>query len=298
MLSDILKGKCIQSSADGISMYKFLLNDAAIGECASNKDQSAHGSFELFFCCKGTIVFRCQNGSDLEIKSGESILLDESCRMDIAFIKEPLLGYSIAIDFRNCNALEKIYSSLNHKALDHGRIEKILEEHNGYLHIKDVFWNQSILNTLKCLSEKNQVPYCVLKAAELFYLLDVESPLLDSDQKNPPIPRYLAERLECVRNYIESHLEEKLTITFLCHRFNISQTTLKNKFKEFYGYSVHRWILLCRVKKAAELLECTDMTILQVAQSVGYESTSQFNLVFRRAYGIAPSLYRKKCPIQ
>ena len=47
-------------------------------------------------------------------------------------------------------------------------------------------------------------------------------------------------------------------------------------------------------KIAAELLQSSALSVLGVAQSVGYASASQFTAAFRRQYGLTPSQYRKK----
>ena len=92
---------------------------------------------------------------------------------------------------------------------------------------------------------------------------------------------------------MEQHLDEKLTIDYLSRRFHISPTTLKSYFRSIYGQPIHRWLQIQRMKKAANLLYTSAMSILQVAQSVGYEGVSQFNVVFKRYYGVTPGEYRK-----
>ena len=59
------------------------------------------------------------------------------------------------------------------------------------------------------------------------------------------------------------------------------------------GCPFHKWLLQQRMAKAVELLRHSSMSILEVAQSVGYEGVSQFNVVFKRIYGVTPSRYRK-----
>ena len=46
-------------------------------------------------------------------------------------------------------------------------------------------------------------------------------------------------------------------------------------------------------REAAELLRDSSLSVLGVAQSVGYGSASQFSAAFRRQYGMTPAMYRK-----
>ena len=47
-------------------------------------------------------------------------------------------------------------------------------------------------------------------------------------------------------------------------------------------------------ERAAELLCTTNQPIAQVASAVGYESVSQFGMVFKRQYRMTPSQYRRQ----
>ena len=47
------------------------------------------------------------------------------------------------------------------------------------------------------------------------------------------------------------------------------------------------------LKRAADLLRESSLSVLGVAQSVGYSSASQFTASFRRHYGMTPAQYRK-----
>ena len=47
------------------------------------------------------------------------------------------------------------------------------------------------------------------------------------------------------------------------------------------------------MERAAELLRASSLSVLGVAQSVGYGSASQFTAAFRRQYGVTPAQYRK-----
>ena len=44
--------------------------------------------------------------------------------------------------------------------------------------------------------------------------------------------------------------------------------------------------------RAGELLTTTPLPVLQVALAVGYNSASQFTVIFRRHYGVTPSQHR------
>ncbi len=46
-----------------------------------------------------------------------------------------------------------------------------------------------------------------------------------------------------------------------------------------------------RMQRAAELLTHTELPVIQVAQSVGYEDPLYFSRVFRQRWGVSPTIY-------
>ena len=108
------------------------------------------------------------------------------------------------------------------------------------------------------------------------------------------ISKVIREEINEICNYMEMHLDEKITIDYLCHKFYISPTTLKKYFRNIYGQPVYTWLSHKRMEKAAELLCYTSMTVLEIAQAVGYSSLSQFNVVFKKCYTCTPRQYRNR----
>ena len=84
-----------------------------------------------------------------------------------------------------------------------------------------------------------------------------------------------------------------LTISALSRRACLSATIFKAGFRRLYGLPVHAWLRQRRMERAAELLRDSSLSVLGVAQSVGYSSASQFTAAFRRQYGVTPAQYRK-----
>ena len=294
MLTDILKTVSWEPVADGVRMCRFIPNkNVACGTYMLHNENTVQQPLELFFCCGGSLTIQCKNGDALKVSREESILLSEYLEPCSVVVQEPPTGCCLVIDLESCFALKEIYQSLGYTDPYIEQVRNFLREQGGYLQIQHGSWNQSVFSILRSLPDSEQGHYCVLKAAELFYLLNTHQVPPGDLAHNSTVSAYLTEVLISIGAYIENHLDEKLTISLLCHQFNLSPTTLKNKFREFYGQPIHNWILYRRVRRAAELLRSTDMTVLQIAQSVGYESVSQFNVVFRRTFGTAPSLYRK-----
>ncbi len=294
MLANILKAVSRETVLDGVFLYRYSQDKGmAPGSYLLDRSRSDGAWVELFFCCSGALTLQRKSGAMLKLSREESILLYDDADLISVSVQEPPTGYCLSINLEACSAFRSLYQTLDYTAWNRDLIQDFLHKRGGYLQIQHGCWNQSIFSILHGLPEPDQGSYCVLKAAELFYLINSHQALSSCGICQPTMPAYLMQLMRNIGAYIEAHLDEKLTISLLCLQFNLSPTTLKNKFREFYGQPIHSWILYCRARRAAELLRSTDMTILQIAQSVGYEGVSQFNVVFQRVYGIVPSRYRK-----
>ena len=100
------------------------------------------------------------------------------------------------------------------------------------------------------------------------------------------------EQAECVQQvhqYLVEHLDSRVTQAELAQRYHISLTSLKGAFKQVYGLPINTYLRRCRVQHAEQLLFTTDLSILEIAQRVGYDSPSRFAAMFKREKGITPA---------
>jgi AraC family transcriptional regulator, dual regulator of chb operon len=72
-----------------------------------------------------------------------------------------------------------------------------------------------------------------------------------------------------------------------------SQEHLTRYIKRYYGISPTAYINSCRLNKVAQMLVSTDMNVIQIAYSAGFESIAHFNKLFKKQYGVTPAVYRR-----
>ena len=105
-----------------------------------------------------------------------------------------------------------------------------------------------------------------------------------------------AEQVKIIReihDHLTEHMEQRVTIEELAHRYLINPTTLKTVFKQVYGSSLAAHMKEHRMEKAASLLRETDMSVAEIAGQVGYESQSKFTAAFKEQFGQLPTAYRR-----
>ncbi len=67
-----------------------------------------------------------------------------------------------------------------------------------------------------------------------------------------------------------------------------SRSTFIRDFKKVYGTTPNQWLIEQRLQKANQLLLNTEVTVTEVALSVGYENISHFITAYKRKYGVTP----------
>ncbi|MCM3635049.1 helix-turn-helix domain-containing protein [Paenibacillus camelliae] len=99
--------------------------------------------------------------------------------------------------------------------------------------------------------------------------------------------------IAAVRNYINDHMKEDITLASLAEQFHFSPQYLAKRFKEEYQTTIMNYLSQLRMDKACSLLVHTDLTIHEVAEESGFEELNYFSKVFKKHIGMTPTAYRK-----
>jgi len=94
---------------------------------------------------------------------------------------------------------------------------------------------------------------------------------------------------ERVRQFLESHLHEPVTLTGLCRALGKTKRSLEEAFRKAYGTTIHSYLQHCRMLTAFGLLLDLETKAEFVHQQVGYKSRSAFYRAFRQAFGRSPA---------
>jgi AraC family transcriptional regulator len=104
-----------------------------------------------------------------------------------------------------------------------------------------------------------------------------------------------SKRFDAVLAFIEANLEGDLCVKTLSRVANFSTFHFHRQFTAFVGVPVSRYVQLMRLRRAAHGLSSrADYSVLDAAVGAGFESPEAFSRAFRRAFGMAPSAFRKR----
>ena len=88
--------------------------------------------------------------------------------------------------------------------------------------------------------------------------------------------------------------DSDFSITTLQKELTVSKTKCYKIIKEATDMSPGEFITHVKMKEAQDYIRNTDLTISEIAYSVGYADPKYFSKVFKKAYGETPVNYRKK----
>lgn len=92
---------------------------------------------------------------------------------------------------------------------------------------------------------------------------------------------------------IDRTYHEPITIQSLSGQVYLSPNYLRSIFRDKTGMTIHDYLTRIRLEKAKEMLADPSLKVQDIAQKIGYESTSYFISLFLKNQGVTPNEYRK-----
>ncbi|MCJ7842094.1 AraC family transcriptional regulator [Lederbergia sp. NSJ-179] len=86
--------------------------------------------------------------------------------------------------------------------------------------------------------------------------------------------------------------EKELRLQDLSKEYHLHPTYISNRFKKIFGKSPIQMQRQLRINQAKVLLKTSQLTVLEIAQSVGYTTVPVFSRMFKNHVGLSPSQYR------
>lgn len=148
-------------------------------------------------------------------------------------------------------------------------VQAIEETLKNYMKIHSQFYREKVIDAVSCAYKR-----CLEKAQQ--------------DAAASPIVRR-------ARDYIHECYENPgLSLEATADALQVSPVYLSRIIKQELGVSFVQLVTGKRMDKAIYLLETTDLTILSIAEAVGFDSQHYFSTAFKKAVGMPPNQYRKR----
>ncbi len=248
-----------------------------------------HDEWEFAIVSEGEAEFRMENGR-IPLKTGEGIFVNSKA-------------------LHGVEGKGRLHSGVFHPRLIGGNGESIFHEQivqpmmsdKGIRYIllhPSVDWENHILFELEKTWEilrdepedfENEVRYHISKAMGIL----VRN--CDFTEKKLSEQELLkAEQLRKMLEFIEAHFQEDITLTEIAEAVSISTSACLRSFKATLGVAPIQYLKQYRIRKAAKLLETTNLTAGDVAMECGFNDVSYFTKTFREMYGCTPKAYQRR----
>ncbi len=122
----------------------------------------------------------------------------------------------------------------------------------------------------------------------LFKALDYVFQMIVHDQRGFP-----DNEINVILNYLEKYYYRKVTLEEVADYVSISPFYLSKIFKKHTGINFIDYLTDLKIDKAKELLEFTEMPVVNIAIELSFNEPNYFTRVFRKTVGMTPSKYRE-----
>ncbi|MDA0149591.1 helix-turn-helix domain-containing protein [Vibrio sp. LaRot3] len=153
-------------------------------------------------------------------------------------------------------------------------VDQVLDLHNA----------TSFLNKIKLEKISMQLMEIIFAQLE-------QQAIAKSDTKFEPIAQA---DVEDIISYIETNLDNPLTIDLIAHRFAMSPSNIQRKFRNHIGCTINGYIRTRRLEIAKQHLERGIISITEAAYEAGYTHPSNFTIAFKKAFGYPPNAMMRK----
>lgn len=125
----------------------------------------------------------------------------------------------------------------------------------------------------------------------LWSLLASLSQIREDTEANIAIT-HQADQIRQSKDMINQHFGNGLNVDVLSETLGMSKYQYIRAFKRYENATPAKYCLMKRIERARILLETTDMSVNDIAQSVGYTTAAAFTRAFTKQTGFTPTVYR------
>ena len=158
---------------------------------------------------------------------------------------------------------------------------------NESVYVKKCKLHSFMLNILDILKKESVINYDLLAVKVLLLFQQV----FPAPYRRTQAPHRVA---ELVKNYIDNHITEKITLEDISKELFISKSHIERAFKNAYNQPPLAYCMNEKVIHVASMLITTNYSLTQIAQHLGFTDVKYMSRIFKKIKGRTPMQYKKE----
>ncbi len=250
-------------------------------------DLHTHDYYEFYFFLEGNVSLQIDHAV-FAVTPGDMVIVPPSVshKPIIHNVDVPYSRFVFWISKEFCNYLLTL-------SPDYGYLMQLVTTRKNYIfHHDKISFNSIQSKLIRLLEEMQGNRFC--KSAQIpVYVSDLILYLnrLIYEQSHPVTTKESASLYQNICAFIETHIEEDLSLERLATEFFMSKYHIAHIFKDNLGLSIHQYITKKRLTFCRQSI-LSGMSITAAYETFGFGDYSSFYRAFKKEYGISPKDFR------
>lgn len=158
----------------------------------------------------------------------------------------------------------------------------------------DSAWHRKILDDINHMYSVKDEKSAPIKIQNLFLNIWIRLYENIAPEIRPVIQNNDLSILKNMVGFIQQNYDIKISLSDIAASGAVGQSKCCKLFAKYIGQTPNTYLILYRLDKSTELLKNTNMTVTEIAHTVGFGGSSYYAEAFRKWSGKSPSEYRMK----
>ena len=253
-----------------------------------NVNKHTHNYYEFYFFVDGNITMNIK-GNDYQLKQGDVVLIPPHISHYITNndTNIPYRRFVLWVD-------SKYYKNVMDRFSEFKYIVTNVKDNNQYIYANDVItfnlFQTKLFNIIEESSSHNFGKE--QKIIILLYDLLLDLNRMAYDLTHPTKQHTNLNLHDNIISYIETNIEDELTLDDIADNFYVSKYHIAHIFKQKYGISVHKFITKRRLEMCKNAI-MSGLNITDIFNKYGFKDYSSFYRAFKKEFGLSPKEFKE-----
>jgi len=287
----LVDGTMRELTEHGTEMFPISMDEQHLSSASCAYVKHWHYELQMTLVTKGSVIFRAQD-NEYFIKQGEGIFFNSGCLHEAVPTDKKNSVY-VCVNFN-----PKVVYGYTDSLLRQMYVDPVLfASEMQVVPLREEPWHKEIcgvmsdlagVDTEQCYGYEMLMYSLILR---IWYLLVVNN--REILEKSVTVTFADRQRISRLITFIRRNYAEGISLNDIAQSDHISKGECCRVFKRVLGMTPFNYLISYRLRESIKLLAVTDSNIAEIAQSVGFGSSSYYAECFKKEMHLSPLAYRK-----